>query len=341
MSNYNNNNNNSNDASQTPFSFQFVNENEQFDTTSPGPFREGGIPSTASQPSRPSQPAPSSTGQEENSTQPYDIQSQWVIFELFKTRYVRLETTSSIAAKERLYEEIHTLYNSSPNVNGRRNLRSIKSKWSEMLRTYRRRKDQQSLTGTAPQAVWAFHDEMDSLVSDIPTAVPPTVYSSMMPQGETEDNRRERVPRNTSARSTRLQTSNDFSIEALLEGQKELMDGYFERTRPQRELVDRFLEDTMRSNAQYFDYMESLTSSRNVMLEIMQGQREDSRQQMDHFDRVSASLRGEMRTLLEKNNNRQSVHLPSPSPSRFPSSNESSRGHNESSRANKRRRMSL
>lgn len=297
---------NNNNASQTPFTFRFVNENEQFnDSPEPG----------ASQLSSP----PSQTVEnDEYSTLVYDVQSQWVLFELFKERYLRLETSSNSASKDRLYEEIRSLYNSNPNINGKRNLRSLKNKWNDMLRTFRRRKDQQSATGTPPLTAWPFHEEMELLTSEVATVVPPTVFSSFMENGETEDNRPERP-----ARRTRIgQGAGSFSIEdvyGVMNAHYERMDAHYERTRPERELIQRYLSASM-------NFMESLTSTREQMLENMIQSRET-------FERVSTALENRINNIRQR---------PTPSPPSHPSPpfRPSNPPQNEPSRANKRRRMS-
>lgn len=184
MTNNNTNNINNNVFSQT--SFQFVDETQEYCSQHSAGSRRRGRPSVVAPTQGHQAPAPTPTPvpadsqqqqeQDETSYLSYDSQSQWVLFDLFRERYVRLETSTNTAAKDRLYNEIYTLYNQNPNVNAKRNLRSIKNKWTDMLRIYRRRKDQQSRTGEAGLKHWEFHDAMKDMAAEIATVVPPTVY---------------------------------------------------------------------------------------------------------------------------------------------------------------------
>jgi hypothetical protein len=148
---------------------------------------------------------------------------------------------------------------------------------------------------------------MDILLSDVATAVPPTVYSTMMPQGATEDNRRERVPRNTSTRPTSLLNAGGFSIEALTG----IIEANFERARPQRELMEDYMRSSMDLNVRSISIMESFVSTRERMLQ-------NSEHQYASFERVSASLGDRMNTLIEMLGNRReppAPHSPPTNPS--------------------------
>lgn len=123
---------------------------------------------------------------------PYDLASQWVIIQLFEQYFVRLELTSSSAVISNLYKEIKEKYNSNTDTNGPRTLRPIKTKWNEILKKFRRRKEQETQTGTAPQAYWEFHDKLEQIGMSTATVIPPTINTLFMRFGETVDSRANR-----------------------------------------------------------------------------------------------------------------------------------------------------
>jgi hypothetical protein len=217
-----------------------------------------------------------------------------------------------------------------------------------MLRTFRRRNDQQFETGTAPLEPWVFHEQMKEMASQIATVVPPTVFSSFMSNGGTEDNRPQRVSRNNASGPR-----NGFSIESIIEAQNQVNDINFERSRPHRELMERFMTSSMEANTQSIRHMELQASSMERFIQTIERRTES-------LERISASLSPATSSSpplptqtttstsppLPTQPTPSSLPLSPPQPTRtsFPSSghlNENSNDQSESSRPSKRRRMSL
>jgi hypothetical protein len=205
---------------------------------------------------------------------PYDTASQWVIIELFEVYFSRLELSSTSAVKANLYREIKDRYNSNSNTNGPRTLRSIKSKWNDILKTYRRRKDQESRTGQAPEAPWEFHEKMDEIASSMATVVPPTVFTSFMIEGNTVDNRvsgANESRRSRGSRTTDAQSLQQQYIEAL----QEMNEANYQRNQPQRDMLERYLTSSMNYHSSSLQYMQRFMESRESMIQNQQAQRED------------------------------------------------------------------
>lgn len=162
--------------------------------------------------------------------------------------------------------------------------------------------------------------------------------------GATEDNRRERVSRNTSSRP-RTQATSGFSIESLVEAYRTIENENFERSRPQRTLMENFLRSSIDLNTRSLQLMEAFTSGRTAMLNDMQERREN-------LQRVTSSLEDRINSIAERLSNNNQATLPPPanniptntSPTPSTSSrrlNENFSNLSESSRPRQRRRTSI
>jgi hypothetical protein len=107
-------------------------------------------------------------------------------------------------------------YNNNPNTNGQRSIRSIRSKWTGILQTFRRL-DQEASTGTPPLAPWTFHQKLLDIAAAMANVVPQTVYSSFMNGGVTVDNQPENMRANTSRSGTRNRTRTNSSVQQLID----------------------------------------------------------------------------------------------------------------------------
>lgn len=157
---------------------------------------------------------------------------------------------------------------------------SVKAEWTDMLQTYKRGRDQLSLTGIASLDPWPFHDQMTELTAGIATIVPPNVCSTFMTHGETEDNRPDRVPRNTSM----------ISIEALIEARHRHVNTNFEHNRPQRELAERYRLSAIEAREQSRRFMDSFLVMQERMLQNMERRREIPKRTSVSFEERLAAI---------------------------------------------------
>lgn len=247
----------------------------------------------------------------------YDEASTWVIIELAEEYLERVELSSSPAHKIALYREMLDSYNSNTNTNGRRTLRSIRNKWNELMKIFRRRKDQQTRTGQAPQAPWIFHERLSQMGERMATVTPPTVYTSFMRFGNTVDNRADMATE--SSNNMRIRTYSNRqrrnpSVQQFSEAIRELSDYNYTRAAPEREAAANF--------------MSRFLESRERMLE-------NQRVRTEQIERRTVALERMMAVDVSR------LAPPPPPFPQPPSVNESSSSNTGPSNRNKRRRLSI